>query len=126
MITRDPASPGISFQGALMGVKSETSLLFACIQCPLCQRWVSWTRLITDIEQWLNCGFVVRMCNEATFKSLGSLGKHPLEMSEGDYGHERTCRLFRKPREGSYGDFGVDQVRVEEFVRVVTDPRGVP
>ena len=121
-ITRDPASPGTSFQGALMGIKSETSLLRACIQCPLCQRWVSLTHLITDIDNWLNCGFTVRMCNRATYESLSPFyRKSPMEMEEGDYGHDRKCRLFRLPKEGSYGDFGVDRVPLDEFVTPTKD-----
>ncbi len=117
-IKTDPKSPGFSFQGSLMGLKSETSLLIACIQCPLCERWVSWTRLITDIDNWLNCGFIVRMCNHDTFKTLSPwFRKGPLDCEEGDYGHAKTCRLFREPN-GGYGDVGVDKIEIEEFTSI--------
>lgn len=129
-ITKDPDEPGISQQGAMMGLKSETSLLYACIQCPLCLRWVSWTRLITDIDNWLNCGFIVRMCNRETMMTLSPFyRKHPLEMKEKDFGHERgslikpKCRLYRPIEEGSYGDFGVDQVPITEFITVKNEAK---
>jgi hypothetical protein len=95
----DPEEQGPSFQGALTGQKTETSQCYACIQCPLCQRWCSWTRHITDIDQYLNAGYIVRMANRATAIALGAIDHLKV-----GYGHLPTCRLWRDPSVGGYGE----------------------